>query len=143
MNEKKIEELENTILKAKQQIEELKKVEFELPIFFRSYNDYTEGTFVTLDIGTNEDAKTLEKLIINKKTYAKLKYRYIADKLNDGWTPDWNDSEQKKYFNCYEDKWYQRFYISSERIDVHFKSAELAKKAREIMGDDMDYLKGE
>lgn len=61
----------------------------------------------------------------------------VAKYLNDGWAPDWSNSNENKYY----------IYINSlDRIDidwaicdrhdiVHFRTEELARKAIEILGE--------
>lgn len=66
----------------------------------------------------------------------------VAKYLNDGWSPDWNNDKERKY----------SFYIKGNGVigivsttegnshSVYFKSAELAKKAIDILEDSTIYI---
>ena len=76
--------------------------------------------------------------IYEPKLYYTKVLQLIADDLNDGWVADFNSVIDKKY------------HISYNRIDfvwtlnaqgiIVFKSEELAEKARDILGDKLEYL---
>lgn len=83
-------------------------------------------------VSTNIDH--LSKLV----TFRKL--LEVADYLNDGWKPDWNDVNQIKYYilynherNIFEIEYCR--YINSEL--VYFSSRENAEKAIEIIREEL------
>jgi hypothetical protein len=125
--------------------EEVEEDEFELPIFLRSYKNYTSSFMIT-KVGYYQDIFIIKDHFFSKKTYAQLKLQYIADKLNDGWVPDWDDRDEYKYYIAYS-------HHSNEIVILHntivyefktyFKSELLAKQAIKIMGSDMDYLRSD
>jgi len=75
------------------------------------------------------------------KLYWKKVYQLIADDLNDGWKPDWNNYTQLKYnVYVYEDKYEIsncKFYNHGE---TYFKSADVTSKAVHLMGDNIKNL---
>lgn len=62
----------------------------------------------------------------------------VAKYLNDGWVPNWSDSNENKYlifintFNCIDIDW-----SMSNRNIVYFKTEKLARKAIGILGEDI------
>jgi hypothetical protein len=89
---------------------------------------------------TKEEAE-----MIANRFRAYLKLRRIAEILNNGWEPDWNDTSELKYyvfFNCFEEAFtvsWQDSFIDISRI--YFQTRELAQKALGLMGEDMEHLK--
>lgn len=63
----------------------------------------------------------------------------IAKYLNDGWLPDWNNTDLKKYIIIYDHNM-RNFYIVyntfRQNSSVFFKTSELAKKAIAILGEE-------
>lgn len=79
------------------------------------------------------DSKHTEKMF----TFRKL--LEVADYLNGGWKPDWNNQEQCKYFICYnnESKQFRTDFYSYISISpIVFSSRENAQKAIEIIGEE-------
>ena len=74
-----------------------------------------------------------------KDTFPKLYYTHIlqliADNLNEGWKPDFNDNNIKYSIQKYAKKVEIYSGIYTERGTAYFKSKRLAQKAIEIMGD--------
>jgi hypothetical protein len=89
------------------------------------------------DFNKFSDREIAERWI--KKINAQLKLRLIAEHLNKGWEPDWENENEIKYsisFNMKKSK--EIFIVHHLEYDegkIYFKSEELAKKAREIMDD--------
>lgn len=69
------------------------------------------------------------------------KLKCVANYLNNGWQPNWNDNEEKWHIEWYE------YGVNKLRVDlscthstcgeVVFKTQELAEKAIEICGEDL------
>ena len=79
------------------------------------------------------DSKHTDKMFIFRKLLE------VADYLNDGWKPDWNDMNQSKYFISYNHRnktldIFSRHYLDSGRI--YFSSRENTEKAIEIIGEE-------
>lgn len=99
--------------------------------------DY-EGLYLRgLAFKTREEAEQFDKerILINK-----LKDR--AKKYNGGWTPNWDDYEEKRYYVVYdyEDKqFYVRYEHYSETFTKlpYFKSYNLAEQFIEEFGDEI------
>jgi len=148
-SKEKIKELKNSIInaeenikQAKEQIEQLKKEnDFEFPKYLKSYEEWIK---MINDTGRYLPWR-LYGILKFKKQYASLKIQYIADKLNGDWKVDFNDYDQEVWSIYYdiEIKKYQ-FYSTWNKFigEIYFKSEELAKKVLEIMGQEMEYLKG-
>ena len=73
---------------------------------------------------------------IGNKLNAYLKLWHIAQYLNEGWNPDWNNPEEVKYtiefcHNLFEIDGY----VWTKYFNLYFKSKELAEKAIEMMGE--------
>lgn len=87
----------------------------------------------------------LHEIATPKKQYALLKLQYIADQLNGDWKVDYNDIDQEVWGIFYAIR-YKKYCIFSNYnkhvADIYFKSEELAEKALEIMGQEIEYLKG-
>lgn len=66
-----------------------------------------------------------------------FKLRAVADYLNDGWKPDWNDIDQAKFIiKCTSDK----ISVASTYVDMRpvvFKSITATRQAIEILGEDI------
>lgn len=83
-----------------------------------------------------------ENNAISKKQLEKLlavnKLMNIAKYLNDGWQPDWEDISSKYYISFSNET--NAFIINSccftQNATIYFKSAELAKQAIEILGEE-------
>jgi hypothetical protein len=132
-----IENAEKQLVKMKEEFEEISKENFS-PDYFKSYENFM------FQFGCEYMNIDLYASLTTKKIYAQLKLQYIADKLNDGWSPDWRNSMRSKHYiwYCNVDKMFGINYdITSNAFLVYFKSKELAQKAIEIMGEDMEYLK--
>lgn len=117
--EKTIQDYENILLKSDD-------IMFSSPIN-RGYGELTVYT-----------QKAYEWL---KKNEPKLFYfkvlQLIAKDLNDGWEPDWNDLNERKYYIFKEfesNKYSIGSYTSTWGQGVVFKSQKITKKAIEIMG---------
>lgn len=85
-----------------------------------------------------------EALKISKKINAWLKLYHITKHLNEDWEPDWNARDEHKYYIYYNNA-SKRFVTGYYNIvqsfnDIYFKSEDLAEKALELMGDDINYL---
>lgn len=147
--EQKIKELKNSIInaeenikQAKEQIEQLKKEnDFELIKYLKSYEEWIKMI--------NDRGQCLPWPLYGvlnfKKRYALLKLQYIANKLNGNWKVDFNDIDQEAWCFCYdinEKKIIIDYYHNKNLADIYFKSEELAEKALEIMGQEIEYLKG-
>ncbi|MGE9312847.1 hypothetical protein ACLOAU_14460 [Niabella sp. CJ426] len=94
--------------------------------------DKIQMELIGLDSGDSESVESYIKLII------------IAKALNEGWMPDWSDSNQYKYFPWFEHK--SGFGLSYDGCDywhastsvgsrLCFKSSELAEYAGKQFGD--------
>lgn len=67
------------------------------------------------------------------------KLRNTAVVLNDGWKPDWNDASTSKFVIYYEytDKILDVYHSSQVQFSsVYFKTAGLARKAIELLGEE-------
>lgn len=94
----------------------------------KSYICTASDTFVM----SYKDDSFLERL------EALSKLMCVADYLNNGWQPDWNDNEEKWHIECYE------YGVNKLRVDlscthstcgeVVFKTQELVEKAIEMCG---------
>lgn len=80
--------------------------------------------------------------LITRRFLISETYRTIAEELNNGWAPDWNDNDQEKWYNYYD---YAKECIGNNMMVIfkdcgviYFHSKETAEKAAEIMGN---YLK--
>lgn len=139
-----INNIQYDLEKYKEGLKELEEIEddFELRNPFKDFIGWDE--YITDGTDNSPIGNDLFILLNNKKLYAQLKLQYIADKLNDGWKPDWNDMNEGKYTLVYDYDVKEFFvfrYISHNHFSVYFKSEELAEKAIEIMGEDINYLK--
>jgi hypothetical protein len=76
---------------------------------------------------------------IAKQWNERLKLFHIAKYLNDGWMPDWNDYDQKKYFIYYNFKekyfLFTYTYNCKNAID-YFKDRKTVQKALKMMGEE-------
>lgn len=74
-----------------------------------------------------------------KKLLAINQLMNVAKYLNDGWKPDWNNYEEKKYTLCFDNSNPEIFIdvdYSIIRSIVYFKTGELAQKAIDILGEE-------
>lgn len=79
---------------------------------------------------------TSEKQI--KKIFAINKLLNVAKFLNQGWTPDWSSSTEFKYFLHIVSNKVQICCMNTYNVaSAYFKTDELAKKAIEILGEDV------
>lgn len=120
-------------------IEIQKKNDFELPEYLKSYGDYQDYLY-ELCINAKDKFNNFLDVIHDKKIYATIKLQYIADQLNGDWKPDWNKRTPDKWYLGYDyktEEFSYQFSIYYNSGHVYFKSEEIAKQAREIMGDDI------
>ena len=68
------------------------------------------------------------------------KLAIIAEYLNEGWKPDWTNINENKYFIYKGDEIKVSYVSRSRECMIYFKSKELAQKAIEIMGDEINYI---
>lgn len=72
-----------------------------------------------------------------EKLLAINKLMNVAKYLNGDWQPDWDYRHEKKYYFYVEDEQIRILYTDTVCcLDVYFKSAELAKQAIEILGEE-------
>jgi hypothetical protein len=147
--DKKIEDLKNEFNKDLKNVESIYSISlkskyilkdgFKLPAYLVCHTNFCNVLFYN---GIKD--KSPLNFFYNEKLYAQLKLQYIADQLNDGWKPNWNDIQESKYFIFYENefKTYKIYaFILHDYFNVYFKLEELAEKALKIMGEDINYLK--
>ena len=74
------------------------------------------------------------------------KLRNAARQLNDGWVPDWNDSNTYKWcigYNHHNTSFTVYSVLGNAFVDVYFKSERLAMRALDMLDDeDKEVLKG-
>lgn len=66
----------------------------------------------------------------------------VAEYLNDGWHPNWNNFDELKYY-IFKDggnKIGINFVYSSQLTNIYFKTKELAEKAIKILGKEIEYM---
>lgn len=78
----------------------------------------------------------------NAKWSAFHKLAIIAEYLNEGWKPDWNNKDAVKWYIKKDERVYTDSCYMLNYGAIYFKSRELAKKAIEIMGDEINYIFG-
>lgn len=62
----------------------------------------------------------------------------VAKYLNDGWQPNWNDENEKKYtitFDRHNKSIITNWCVTANKCIVYFKTEELAQKAIDILGE--------
>ena len=72
-----------------------------------------------------------------KLYYTKI-LQLIADDLNDGWVANFNNDKYKKYYISYDKISF--FWTLNIQGVIVFKSEKFAEKARDILGDKLEYL---
>lgn len=98
---------------------------------------------ITDRVKTFEDACEVLGYAIPKNMHVVDKLKVIAKSLNEGWTPDWNNSSQYKYVPYF--KWNGTAFVSHDYNTWYgysivgsrlcFRSAELARYAAEQFND--------
>ena len=131
----KIIDLDNEMTEFK------KEDNFEFPYYLQNYSNYCDD--INSGTMTSHIGVALRNRLKNEKLYAETKLKYIADQLNGKWVPDFdNASIAYELYYSYEDEvWTTSHTYIKGAGTIYFKSTKLAEKAREIMGDDMEYLK--
>jgi hypothetical protein len=134
-----INEVKEFISNIEKDLEDLKKGGGSgLSEYLQSYDKYKKIINGAIcDPGT-------KSIFDNTKLYAQLKLQYIADKLNDGWKPDWNNSDESKFecvFRHDNNTWGTNSCTTFQYQSTYFKSQKLMEIAHDIMGSDMEYLK--
>lgn len=144
--EEQLKELQETINLAKKQIEELQKQPEPLktiedcynkvnPVYYvDSFNDIGEGGPFSYD---KEELNQLPSRKHCEQLQAIAKCMVVMEALNDGWKPDWKNAESKYRWEFLRgdfirvDSNYEYMYSL-----FYFKSAELAKQAYTILGEE-------
>nr|DAD67458.1 MAG TPA: hypothetical protein [Siphoviridae sp. ctpGU1] len=77
-----------------------------------------------------------------RKSMLHFKYKKWAEEHNEGWTPDWNDEDERKYFiehdSRYENLDFDFYGTINQFSELPiFKSYEIAKKFTEEFGDEI------
>lgn len=77
-----------------------------------------------------------------KKSMLHFKYKKWAEEHNGGWTPDWNDENERKYFIEHDSRYRNLDFDFYGTINLFselpvFKSYEIAKKFTEEFGDEI------
>lgn len=131
----KIEELEKQLSELKKEV--LQKEKWTPPA--GDYHIDSQGNiFKNKHYGSKEfgtQFKTEEDAIRGKRDYNFFHCLWhLANELNDGWLPDWDDLEQSKYaIILFNGKLDVRFFDLSYFFVPVFKSRETAEKAIEII----------
>lgn len=152
--QQKVKRLEEEIINLKLKLEEKKPYEVEVPENIENYYYVDEGGDIKRAFIFNETwvKKVYQNGLIFKTEEEAEKYdkeRILLFKMhkweeehNGGWTPNWNDCNETKYFIIF-DKLYKTFKIDCyARIKPfsklpYFKSEELAKRFIEEFGDEI------
>ena len=153
---KKLKELETRVNELQAEIEELK--EFDNDDFEVTIEHYIDPWFNTHENQPRAGEKILLSACNNYNTFesqeecqkwakyinALMKLRLIANHLNQGWVPDWNDGAQEKIslYNEYakNEITVAGCYLVQSGHPVYFKTKELAEKARDMMGSHLNDL---
>jgi len=89
-----------------------------------------------------ETRKKAEQSILIAKAKGRLNFRMLE--LNNGWTPDWEDDKNGKFFPCYDyknKKWDTNTYRQrQESINYHFPSQKLVCQFMEEMKADLELV---
>lgn len=96
-------------------------------------NSEKVNDFRIIDSNNAPTKHQLEKLL------ALNKLMNVAHYLNDGWEPNWNDNEQKKFYIYYSNvsKTIEIDYnCACNIVEVYFKSRKLAGQAIKILGEE-------
>ena len=148
-----------------QKIEELKelvKEHDEKPKFWRATKGESYFYIYDSDIEYDEDRhhcidedrylagnyKPTEEVAEADAKFIKCmhKLRNAARQLNDGWVPDWNDSNTYKWcigYNHHNTSFTAYSVLGNAFVDVYFKSERLALRALDMLDDeDKEVLKG-
>jgi hypothetical protein len=108
---------------------------------------YYENMFLYNIYDFSLSASDASNFCRNLKKYEPIIYwlkilQLIADDLNGDWMPDWNKFKQLKFYITTDNK--KTFKVSTTLSNrghvVYFKSEYLARKAIDIMGDNINYL---
>lgn len=150
----KVEELEDTINHRDRQLAyQRKKIG---TTYF--YVGATAESFITYENGDNTDSKRFncgnykqtreqaERHAERRRTLDRL--LCIADELNEGWEPNWDDSEEYKWHIHYDHRYSLSFRVNSNRScsenKVYFKTEEMAEEAiSRLDGRDKAVFRGE
>lgn len=88
----------------------------------------------------HQDSNNLTSKKQAEKILALIKLMNVATYLNDGWKPDWNNDDDKKYYiwvdshtNIINISWTRNMQLQA----VYFKSESLAQQAIKILGIDV------
>ena len=152
--QQKVKRLEEEIINLKLKLEEKKPYEVEVPENIENYYYVDEGgdikrAFIFNEIWvkkvyqnglifkTEEEAEKYDK-----ERILLFKLHKWAEEHNGGWTPNWNDCNETKYFIIF-DKLYKTFKIDCyARIKPfsklpYFKSEEIAREFIEVFGEEI------
>lgn len=61
----------------------------------------------------------------------------VADYLNEGWHPDWQRMDERKYVLCLENKEFIVRSVETPCHFVYFKTEEVAREAVKILGEEV------
>lgn len=103
----------------------------------KSFNDACEI------LGVKDSQKVIDKLLelpksVNRKMIALYKLEIIVKALNDGWTPNWSNTNEPKYYNWFNMDGFSCYisYFNYENSNVPsalcFKTSDLAKHCAKI-----------
>lgn len=134
------EETTKSLRKAQKEVKSYENVNKKLfldtqKMYFIS-SDGGVSTAINISIGTitNNCSQTKEQL---ESILALNQLANVAKYLNDGWLPDWSDSNQKKWeinFDSDDNILSINFVSNLNTSSVFFKSHGLAERAIEILG---------
>lgn len=96
-------------------------------------NGFFTSTYFYLykGLGYGQKNKRVNRII------ALAKLQCVADYLNDGWEPDWNNEEDKWHIEWYNNQLVADWNYDLTCGEVIFKTEELAKKAIKICGEQL------
>lgn len=98
-------------------------------------------------LGISKGEANYLTVLCSTRGYNKLsaisKLMVVADYLNDGWTPDWNNDKEEKYTITIDRTFYHSGELSIENYSksifgvVYFKTYEAAQEAIKILGEEV------
>ena len=148
----KVEQLKDELI-AK--LEEKKKFEVKLPDMYDTLyyiDDICSEVYITNFISSARDKdRYLRGFYFNTEEEAKqhLKERRLLFKLqqwakekNDGWKPDWEDTDESKYnlrYDCYDSEIKSTITFGRDEITKlpYFKTKEIAQECIDLFGDEI------
>jgi len=90
------------VKQMKKELKDLEKIINTPEKDWKSVKSFEDACKFLGDLSPNHLISSWKKADLTEQQIAGLKLEYCIKAINEGWKPDWKDSNEIKYYNCFE-----------------------------------------